>query len=72
MTKQWVLRELRTELRIRQEDVGNDSGLSQLRISQLERGEGDEPTAEERRKIVQSLVKRAAVRGLEISILERN
>lgn len=72
MTKQWLFKELRKELRLKQEEVGGDSGLSQIRISELERGVGDEPSSEERRKIVQALVKRAAVRGLEILILEKN
>jgi len=72
MAEQWFLRELREELRLRQADVGNDSGQSQLRISELERGVGDDPSPEEREKIVKALVKRAAVRGLEILILGRN
>lgn len=72
MAEQWFLRELREELRLRQEDVGNDSGRTQIRISELERGIGDYPTPEERQKIVKALVKRAAVRGLEIPILKQN
>jgi len=72
MAEQWFLRELREELRLRQEDVGNDSGRTQIRISELERGIGDYPTPEERQKIVKALVKRAAVRGLEILILGQN
>lgn len=72
MAEQWFLRELRELLRLRQEDVGNDVGLSKLRISLLERGVGDDPSPEERRKIVKALVKRAAFRGLEVLILDRN
>jgi predicted transcriptional regulator len=70
--EQWFLRDLREELRLRQEDVGNDSGRTQIRISELERGIGDCPTQEERKKIVKALVRRAAVRGLEILILGQN
>ncbi len=61
MAKQWFLIELRKQLRLNQTDVGNDSGLTQIRISQLERGVGDYPTPEERQKIVKALVKRAIV-----------
>jgi len=69
-SEQWFLKELRGELRLTQEDVAKASGLAQIRISQLERGT-DEPTRKERDDIVQALVRRAAVRGLEILILQR-
>ena len=72
MAGQWFLRELRWELNLRQKDVGNDSGLTQIRISELERGMGDYPTPEERQKIIKALVRRVAVRGLEIPILGQN
>lgn len=69
-SEQWFLIDLRNELRLTQEDVGKAAGLTQIRISQLERGI-DEPTPKEASDIVQSLVRRAAVRGLEILILQR-
>jgi transcriptional regulator with XRE-family HTH domain len=71
MAEQWLLFDLRRELRLTQEDVGRAAGLPQIRISQLERGV-DAPTPEERDRILQGLVRRAAVRGLEILILDRN
>jgi transcriptional regulator with XRE-family HTH domain len=69
-SEQWFLTDLRNELRLTQEEVGKTSGLTQIRISQLERGI-DEPTPKEAADIVQALVRRAAVRGLEILILQR-
>lgn len=69
-TEQWFLIDLRDELRLTQEEVGKAAGLTQIRISQLERGT-DEPTSKERYDIVQALVRHAAVRGLEILILQR-
>jgi len=71
MAGQWLLFDLRRELRLTQEDVGRAAGLAQIRISQLERGL-DEPTPEERNRILQGLIRRAAVRGLEILILDRD
>ena len=71
MGEQWLLFDLRHELRLTQEDVGRAAGLAQIRISQLERGL-DEPTPEERNRILQGLIRRAAVRGLEILILDRS
>jgi transcriptional regulator with XRE-family HTH domain len=72
MAEQWFLRELRKELRLNQTDVEKDAGLMPPRISDLERGVGNAPTPEERQKIVKALVRRAAVRGLEILILGQN
>lgn len=69
-SEQWFLSDLRSELGLTQEDVAKSSGLTQIRISQLERGT-DEPTTKEREQIVQALVKCAAVRGLEILILKK-
>jgi len=69
VSEQWFLFDLRSELRLTQEDVAKSSGLTQIRISQLERGT-DEPNNKERNQIVQAIVKRAAVRGLEILILK--
>jgi transcriptional regulator with XRE-family HTH domain len=69
MAEQWFLKDLREELRLRQEDVGHYSGLTQFRISELERGDEPPPTWEERQKIVKALVKRAIFRGLETLIL---
>lgn len=69
-SEQWFLFDLRSELRLTQEDIAKSSGLTQIRISQLERGT-DEPTHKERNQIVQALIKRAAVRGLEILILQK-
>ena len=70
VSEQWFLGDLRKELSLTQEDVAKSSGLTQIRISELERGT-DEPTPKERNDIVQALVRRAAVRGIEILILER-
>jgi len=70
VSEQWFLGDLRKELRLTQEDVAKSSGLTQIRISQLERGTY-EPTRKERTDIVRALVTRAAVRGLEILILQR-
>ncbi len=67
---QWFLRALRTELRLSQEDVANASNLTQGQISAFERGTAS-PTDDERRALVDAMVRRAAVRGLEILILER-
>lgn len=71
MSYQWLLSDLRCELGLTQQAVAKAAGLTQIRISTLERGL-EQPTAEEREQIVQALVRRAAVRGLEILILERN
>ena len=70
MSYQWLLSDLRGELGLTQEAVAKAAGLTQIRVSILERGI-ESPTAEERESIVQALVRRAAVRGLEILILDR-
>jgi transcriptional regulator with XRE-family HTH domain len=69
-TEQWFLRSLREELRLTQEDVASDSNLTQGKISAFERG-AEIPGIDECRAIVNAMVRRAAVRGLEILILER-
>ena len=61
--KQWFLRDLRKELGLDQIDVEEDSGIKQPRISLLERGAA-ELTREERKKIVEAILKRSAVRGV--------
>jgi transcriptional regulator with XRE-family HTH domain len=66
MAKNWLLKDLRTELRLDQTDIATASGISQIRISELERGVGDEPTPEERDSIVKALVKYAIGRGMEM------
>lgn len=71
MSDQWLLRDLRCELGLTQQAVARAAGLTQIRISILERGV-EQPTSQERASILQALVSRAAVRGLEILILERN
>jgi transcriptional regulator with XRE-family HTH domain len=72
-SEQWFLRELREELELTQEKVAGEAGTTQIRISQLERGgDFDEPSQQERDNIVRALVRRAAVRGLEILLLEKN
>jgi transcriptional regulator with XRE-family HTH domain len=71
MAEQWFLRDLRKELRLDQAHIERDTGLFPPRISELERGVGNPPTPEERQKIIKALVKRAAVRGLEILLLGR-
>jgi predicted transcriptional regulator len=69
--KQWFLVALRDELHITQAELAKSStGLTQLKISAFERGDAN-PTPEERKAIVDFLVRRAAVRGLEILILDR-
>ena len=71
-SEQWFLRELREELGLTQEKVAGEAGTTQIRISQFELGRGDEPSSQEKEKLVQALVRRAAVRGLEILLLEKN
>lgn|GEM_PF-6986203 len=71
MEENWLLRYLRYELSLTQQDLGNLCGLRQIRISQLERGV-DTATNEERERIVQALLKSAAGRALEILWRERN
>jgi len=68
--EQWFLRALRLELSLTQSEVGKAVGLTQGKISAFERG-ADKPTHDERRAIVDLFVRRAAVRGMEIWILER-
>ncbi len=68
--EQWFLRDLRDELGLTQEAVANDIMSSQIRISLLERGE-ETPTREERRALVDAMVRRSAVKGLEILLLNR-
>lgn len=68
--EQWFLRDLRDELSLSQEAVAKAAKLTQIKISAFERGT-DKPTPEERKAIVDFLVRRAAVRGLEILILDR-
>lgn len=68
--EQWFFRDLRLELRLNQDDVAKESNLTQVQISAFERG-AEKPTREERRAIVDTMVKRAAVRGLEILLLNK-
>jgi transcriptional regulator with XRE-family HTH domain len=69
-TEPWFLRSLREELRLNQEDIAKDSNLTQGKISAFERG-AEIPREDECAAIVNPMVRRAAVRGLEILILER-
>lgn len=69
-SEQWVLRDLRDELSLSQDAVAKAAGTTQIKISAFERG-AEKPTPDERRAIVDFLVRRAAVRGLEILILDR-
>ncbi len=68
--EQWFLRDLRNELGLSQEAVANDIMSSQIRISLLERGE-ETPTQEERQALVDAMIRRTAVKGLEILLLNR-
>jgi len=64
MADQWLLKRLRTELRLTQWALAAAAGLSQIRISQLERGI-EEPASDEQDRIVEALVKYAAAHELE-------
>lgn len=68
--EQWFLRDLRDDLRISQSDIAKAINVKPIKISNYERGT-EQPTADERKAIVDFLVRRAAVRGLEILILNR-
>ncbi len=67
---QWFLRDLRDELSLSQAAVAEETNLTQVKISAFERGI-ETPTRDERRAIVDAMVRRAAVRGLEILLLNR-
>jgi len=71
--EQWFMRALRQELGLRQEDVasGGGHGLTQFRVSELERGE-DQPTDEERDAILQPFIARSAGRAMERLIIASN
>jgi predicted transcriptional regulator len=69
-TEQWFFRDFREDLGVNQAAVAKAAGVTQVKISEFERGT-DKPTPDQRRAIVDFLVRRAAVRGLEILILER-
>ena len=69
-SEQWFLRDLSEEPGLIQQVVPASSGLTQTRISQLERGTGH-PIRKERTAIADAPLKRAAVRGPEILILAR-
>ena len=62
---QWLLEDLRKEMRLTQQHVADAAGLTQIRISQLERGI-DKPTQSERARIVKAIIKYAAGRSLEM------
>ena len=64
-SSQWLLEDLREEMKLTQQHVAEASGLRQIRISQLERGT-DEPTQDERARIVQAIIKYAAGRSMEM------
>jgi transcriptional regulator with XRE-family HTH domain len=68
--KQWFLKELRDELGLNQEQVGKATNFTQEEISAFERG-AKTPNPAESKAIVDALVRRAAVRGLEILLLEK-
>ena len=70
MSKQWFLQMFREELNLNQESVAKAAGVTQVKFSAFERGT-ELPTSDQQRAIVDFLVRRAAVRGLEILLLER-
>lgn len=67
---QWFLRDLREELELSQAPIAKAIQLPQGRLSAFERGT-DIPTPEERRLLLDFMLKRAVVRGLEILILNK-
>ena len=64
MNEQWLLKRFPKELRLDQSDLDKAAGLTQIRISQLERGI-EEPASFEEDRIVKALVKYAASHELE-------
>jgi transcriptional regulator with XRE-family HTH domain len=59
------MRRLRGELGLTQEDIAARTSISQARVSQIERGEGDEPTDAEVTGLMRAFIVRAAGRGFE-------
>ena len=64
MADQWLIKRFRDELRLTQWDLATAANLTQIRISELERGI-DEPASFEQDRIVKALVKYSAAHELE-------
>lgn len=66
---QWFMRRLRERLGLTQQDIAS-AAITQGRVSQLERGDGDPPTDAEIGELLRPFIARAAGRGFELLILK--